>query len=145
MPSETTNLCGLVLGAALGCLTVAAFSSVAAHGAEAPPAALAKARLAFASAVAAKDLPAVSAVTTFPLKVAATGQPPSVAQSAFPKFVQKNGYVENAACLRSGPLERADAHDHGANVWLVNCDGNVFYFALAKGAWRHSGYENINE
>jgi hypothetical protein len=144
MATARVSLRGWVLGS-LGCLVVAVFSSAAAYGAEAPPAALAKVRLAFASAVAAKDLPAVSAVTTFPLKVTATGQPSSVARSAFPKFAQKNGYLENAGCLRSGVLERADAHDYGANVWLVNCDGNVFYFALANGAWRHSGYENINE
>ena len=123
MPSETTNLCGLVLGAALGCLdrrSEGLSSSVAAHGAEAPPAALAKARLAFASAVAAKDLPAVSAVTTFPLKVAATGQPPSVAQSAFPKFVQKNGYCwKTPPAFAPGRLNGADAHDHGMPTFLA--------------------------
>ena len=145
MASAKTHPRGPVLGATLGCLVAAALSSVAAYGAEAPPAALAKARLAFASAVAAKDLSAVSAVTTFPLKVAATGQPATRSAGAFPKFLQKNGYVENADCLRSGALERADAHEHGVNVWLVNCDGNVFYFALANGEWRHSGYENVNE
>jgi hypothetical protein len=145
MASAKSNPHGPVLGALLGCLAIAALSLVAAHGAEAPPPALAKARLAFATAVAAKDLSAISAITTFPLKAAVTGQPSSVARTAFAKFAQKNGYAEGAGCLKSEPLERADTHEHGANVWLVNCNGNIFYFALANGVWRHSEYENINE
>ena len=128
------TLCGVIVAA-----------STAAYGAEAPPLALAKARIAFASALAAKDLSAAAAATIFPLKVAAMGLPPTVSRSAFPKFMQRNGYEENAGCIKSEPLERADSHEHGANVWLVNCNGNIFYFALATGAWRHSGYENINE
>ena len=126
-------------------LIVAALVSTAAYGAEAPPAALVTARIAFASALAAKDLSAAASATIFPLKVTVTGLPPTVSRSAFPKFLQRNGYEENAGCLKSDPLERADAREHGPDIWLVNCNGNIFYFSLAHGAWRHSGYENINE
>lgn len=113
--------------------------------AEKPPADLEKIRAAFAAAVAAKDLQAVEALTSFPLKIVVEGDPPTVSLTAFPKVFRQNGYADSANCLKSAPLERAETKEGGARPWRINCGGNLFYFALKNGQWRHSEYENINE
>ena len=114
----------------------------AALGVEKPPAALIKARAAFAAAVGAKNFPAVATLTDFPLEVAVYRLPPTISRSAFPGFIKANGYEAMADCLASAPLEPAKPKN---GVWLIDCHGNLFYFALHNGAWRHSKYENINE
>ena len=35
--------------------------------------------------------------------------------------------------------------DHKINQWVIDCDGNVFYFGKIKDEWKYLGYENINE
>ena len=131
----------IVASAIVAALVVPTVSQAAAN----PPAALVKTRAAFAAAVKARDVGAVEALTSFPLKAAVHGQPPSVSRSAFPKFLKDNGYVELTECLSSGPLAPSKTGKRVADVWRIECDGNIFYFALENGAWRHSEYENINE
>jgi hypothetical protein len=126
--------------AALGVLLFAA--SVAA-AAEAPPAALVEARSAFARAVAAKDIKAAEALTSFPLKNVVTSAPRTIPQSGFAH--QFEMYEQMGDCLKSAPLEYVPGGGGRAKSWIVNCNGNILYFALKQGRWLHTEFENVNE
>jgi hypothetical protein len=110
--------------------------------AESPPEALVTARMAFAAAVAAKDVKAAAELTNFPLKNTVTAAPPTISKAGFAK--QFKMYGEMKDCLKTEPFESA-AHGKSAKSWTINCNGNVFHFALINGRWLHSEYENINE
>ena len=127
--------------AKLGVLTIFLLGSPQAY-AQAAPEALVKARAAFAAAVAAKDVKAAADLTYFPLKNTVYSAPPTISQPGFAK--QFTIYVEMKDCLKSEPLE-AVAASKGQKSWAINCNGNVFHFALISGRWLHSEYENINE
>jgi hypothetical protein len=102
-------------------------------------------RIAFAEAVAAKNLPGVEALTSFPLRNVVEHSPPSFAKPSFPNAFEQNGYADMADCLKSTPLEPAAPTKHLGNAWLINCNGNIFYFSLRNGRWTHVEFENINE
>jgi hypothetical protein len=110
---------------------------------EAPPAALVQARAAFAAAVAAKDVKAAEKLTNFPLKNTVFQAPPTISQAAFPK--QMKLYAEMKDCLKTAPLELPSSGGGAPKSWTVDCDGNLFHFALKNGRWLHDEYENINE
>ena len=126
--------------AALGVLLLATTSSPAA---EAPPAALVDVRNAFARAVAAKDVKAAEALTSFPLKNVVTSAPRTIAQAGFAR--QFEIYEQLADCLKDTPLEYVPGGGGRSKSWIVNCNGNILYFALKQGRWLHSEYENVNE
>ncbi len=112
-----------------------------AHAAS-PPEDLVKARAAFAAAVAANDVKAGAELTNFPLKNTVTSAPPTISQAGFAKQFKMCGLMKD--CLKGEPLESAAA-GKGQKSWAINCDGNVFHFALINGRWLHGEYENINE
>jgi len=120
-------------------LFVASFAAAA----EAPPAALVEARSAFARAVAEKDVKAVEALTSFPLKNVVSSAPRTIPQSGFARQVEM--YEQMADCLKSSPLEYVPGGGGRAKSWIVNCNGNILYFALKQGRWLHTEYENVNE
>ena len=113
--------------------------------AERPPEALKEMRIKFAAAVAANDLRATMALTHFPLKNEAYRDSPWISRAAFPMRFQRERYSEFADCLKSSPLEFHTEAKPPTRSWLVNCDGNLFYFAEIDGHWFYSKYENINE
>jgi hypothetical protein len=127
---------GALVGAAIGLQGATALANQ-----KSPPPALATMRAAFAKAVAAKDIALVEALASFPLTNEVEHEPATIARTDFSKAFSRNGYADMADCLKTSPLEAAPK---GA-AWLVNCDGNIFYFALRNGQWRHTKYENINE
>ena len=111
--------------------------------AEAPPQDLVQMRSGFAAAVAAKNIAALEALIRFPLENDVYGEPKSISRAAFAKHAIS--YWQMADCIKTAPLEH-DVHEKpGTKSWLLNCNGNVFYFALDKGRWVHSEYQNINE
>jgi hypothetical protein len=112
-----------------------------AHAAS-PPEELVKARRAFATAIAANDLKAAADLTNFPLKNTVTSAPPTISKAGFAKQFKMYGRMKE--CLNSEPLESVAA-GNGRKSWAINCNGNVFHFALINGHWLHSEYENINE
>ena len=111
--------------------------------AEAPPTALVEARNAFASAVAAKNIKAAEALTSFPLKNAVFKAPKTISQAGFAR--QFEMYEQMTHCLKTAPLEFVRGGGGRPNSWTINCDGNILYFAAKQGHWLHDEYENINE
>ena len=125
---------------------IAAFLTPGPLGAaERPPEALQEMRAKFAAAVAGNDLRATMALTHFPLKNEAYGDSPWITRAAFPMRFRQQGYSEFAHCLKSAPLEVDVKAKPRSGSWLVNCDGNVFYFSKISGRWFYSEYENTNE
>jgi hypothetical protein len=124
-------------------LSIVLIAVTSAPGAETPPADLVKARAAFATAIAAKDVKAAEALTSFPLKNVVTSAPRTISQAGFAR--QLEIYEQMADCLRSAPLEYVPGGGGRPKSWIVNCNGNIVYFALKQGRWLHSEYENVNE
>jgi hypothetical protein len=117
--------------------------ATSALGAETAPADLVKARAAFAAAIAAKDVKAAEALTSFPLKNVVTSAPRTISQAGFAR--QFEIYEQMADCLQSAPLEYVPGGGGRPKSWIVNCNGNIIYFALKQGRWLHNEYENVNE
>ena len=84
-------------------------------------------------------------VTRFPLKNEVYQQPGAISPSGFKHHFQLNGYPTLAACLKATPPQRATNRSADLGEWEVDCDGNIFHFARDGDAWRHSGFENVNE
>src|SRR4051794_20524836 len=119
--------------------------AIGAARAEAPDASL-KAFLAkFADMAGRGAADAVAKVTRFPLKITVYQQPVAVSAAGFKHHFKLNSYPELAGCLKKTPPQPAPARSAGLGEQEVDCDGNIFYFAREHGAWRHSGFENVNE
>ena len=84
-------------------------------------------------------------VTRFPLKNAVYQEPTAISRAGFKHHFQLNSYPTLAGCLKTKRPERAASGNAGLGEWVVDCDGNAFYFANVGGQWRHSGFENVNE
>lgn len=110
--------------------------------ADSPPDDLVKVRSAFAAAVAANDVKGAARLTRFPLKNTVTAAPRTVTRAGFAR--QFKMYGEMKDCLKSEPFELASGDQKQAS-WVINCNGNIFHFALIDGRWLHNEYENINE
>jgi hypothetical protein len=124
-------------------LSIVLIAATSAPAAETPPEALVKARAAFATAIAAKDVKAAEALTSFPLKNVVTSAPRTISQAGFAR--QFEIYAQMADCLQSAPLEYVPGGGGRPKSWIVNCNGNIVYFAFKQGRWLHSEYENVNE
>ena len=113
--------------------------------AQSAPKELVEARAAFAKALAAKDLAALTNLTHFPLKNAVYREPDSIPRAKFAS--QAETYWREAKCLKSQPLKRAAKDEKDRGEWLVACDEgiNIFYFGLFEGRWLHSAFENVGE
>lgn len=117
-----------------------------------PPAALEQARAAFAAAVAAKDRAAVAKLTRFPLAVEGYGMRPTLTEAEFRRDKAHfqglffDGDAELVKCLKTQPFAwQADAKQFGARLWLLDCNGNEYFFGERGGAYAFAAYQNINE
>src|SRR5271170_5965070 len=90
--------------------------ATSALSAETPPADLVKARVAFATAVAAKDVKAAEALTSFPLKNVVTSAPRTISQAGFAR--QFEIYEQMAVCLQSAPLEYVPGGGGRSKSWI---------------------------
>ena len=133
----------LFLAAALAC---AAGIAVAA-AAPAAPAGLEAARKAFAAAVAKHDVKAAAALTAFPLAFSGYEHPDTVTAAQFAS--EFDGLFGDdpqlAHCLATGKLEADTQHTFAGSPWVIDCNGNEYYFGERNGQWRFTAYENINE
>ncbi len=84
-------------------------------------------------------------ITRFPLKNAVHQEPSAISRAGFKHHFQLNAYPALAGCLKTKTPERAASGNSGLGEWVVDCEGNLFYFANVGGQWRHSGFENVNE
>ncbi|HLW93684.1 MAG TPA: hypothetical protein VKS78_20600 [Roseiarcus sp.] len=124
-------------------LSLLVLAPSAAVAADAPPQALVEARSAFAAAVAAKDLKATEALTSFPLKNVVTQRAKNDSEAGFKR--QFEMYEQMADCLKRAPLEYVHGGGGRPNSWIVSCNGAILYFALIRDRWLHDEYENVNE
>jgi hypothetical protein len=139
----------LFLGVLLACV-FAPVGAMAAQSAAAPgpPPELLKMRLAFAQAAAAGDAEAAARLSRFPLDNLVGHGDRTLSRAAFLKrfrgdFTRHKDIVD---CWLNDGLEM-DFSNGKSNFrkWRLNCNGNIYSFALIDGHWSYTGYENINE
>jgi hypothetical protein len=133
----------IVLAASIGCAVAAAF----AFAADAAPAELETMRKAFGAAIAKHDVRAAAAMTEFPLAFSGYEHPDRVTAAQFAGEFDGlffGGDPQMANCLSTGKLEPAQS-DFPNSPWVIDCDGNEYYFGQSNGNWMFTAYENVNE
>lgn len=117
-----------------------------------PPPELEAARKTLAAAVKAQDLQAIAAVSRFPLAFSGYEMPEEISKEDF--LADNSLYAglffdgddQIVACLGTTPLEYQDDNaDFPGSPWMIQCDGNLYYFGEVDGAWRFTSYMNVNE
>jgi hypothetical protein len=138
----------LMLGLALAAATTVAVAAAA----PAPPPELEALRKSLSAAVKAGDVRATAALTRFPLAFSGYEAPDKITEAQFLSNKDHfNGLFGNSdagivACLATGKLEyQATKPDFPGSPWLIDCNGNEYYFGLVGGKWRLTAYMNINE
>ena len=108
-------------------------------------------RTALVRAIVAKDWRTVATLTNWPLAVDAYEAPPKMTKADFLKKPATlysyfgAGDKDLLKCIATGiPVRHYDA-TFGAGDWLVDCNGNEFYFGLRGGKALFTAYQNINE
>jgi len=141
----------LLLLAALVAGTAPGVSGAPPAGGKAP-AALEQVRQSFATAVAAKDRAAMAKLSRFPVVLEVYGLPPRLSErdflhnSDYFAGIFFDGAPEVVKCLRTQPFAyQANRKEFGAGLWLLDCNGNEYYFGARAGQWAFVAYENINE
>ena len=133
----------IVLAGLFGCAVAAA----SAFAGGAAPAELEKMRKAFGAAVAKRDVKAVAAMTAFPLAFSGYEHPDKVTAAEFADEFDGLFFSSDpqlVKCLATGKLESAQS-DFPASPWVIDCDGNDYYFGERNGKWMFTAYENVNE
>jgi hypothetical protein len=133
----------IVLAVSFGC----AIAAASAFAAGAAPAELETMRKAFGAAVAGHDVNAAAAMTQFPLAFSGYEHPDKVTAAQFAGEFDGlffDGDPQMASCLATGKLEPAQSNFPNS-PWVIDCDGNEYYFGERKGTWMFTAYENINE
>jgi hypothetical protein len=133
----------IILTVSFGCAVAVASVSAAAPA----PAGLEAMRKAFSAAVAKQDVKATAAMTQFPLAFSGYEHPDQVTAEQFADEFDGlffGGDAKLADCLATGKLEAAQT-DFPDSPWVIDCDGNEYYFGERKGKWMFTAYENVNE
>ena len=131
----------IVLAASFSCAIATAFA------AGAVPAELEMMRKAFGAAVGKHDVKAVAAMTEFPLAFSGYEHPDKVTAAEFENEFDGlffEGSPTLANCLAKGKLEPAQS-DFPNSPWVIDCDGNEYYFGQRNSKWMFTAYENVNE
>ncbi len=134
-----------ILVASTCCFFVSIAAPVVAGNAA--PSDLEKMRKAFSVAVGKKDIKAVAAMSHFPLAFSGYEHPDKVSANEFADEFQGmffGGDAQLVGCLRAGKLKAAQS-TFADSPWVIDCDGNEYYFGKRAGAWKFTAYENINE
>ena len=131
----------IILTVLFGCAIAVAFA------ADAAPPALETMRKAFSAAIAKHDVKAAAAMTQFPLAFSGYEHPDEVTAADFADEFDGlffGGDAKLADCLATGKLEPARS-DFPDSPWVIDCDGNEYYFGQRDGKWMFTAYENVNE
>ncbi|MFO0993712.1 MAG: hypothetical protein U1E67_17465 [Hyphomicrobiales bacterium] len=134
-----------LLAVSFFCVAAAIPASAIAAGA-APPG-LEKMRKAFSVAVAKQDVKGVAAMTQFPLAFSGYEHPDKVTAAQFADEFQGlfgGGDAQIVKCLAKGKLATAETKFPNS-PWVIDCDGNEYYFGQRGGKWKFTAYENVNE
>lgn len=92
----------------------------------------------FTKAVLDNDKSKASELSFFPLKNIVYLDKKTIIKKEFESSF-KNRMM--SFCYSSRQPEK----DKNGKDWVLDCEGNVFYFGLRAGQWKYLGYENINE
>ncbi len=92
----------------------------------------------FSQALSHNDKAKASQLSQFPLKNLVYGEKKQLDQKGFESYLKES---TPGFCYDSSLPEK----DKKSSDWILNCDGNLFYFGQIKGKWKYLGYENINE
>jgi hypothetical protein len=133
-------------------LTISLAASLTlASAAPAKPPGLDAARKAFAATLKAKNWTALADQIAWPLPIDNYGSPPSVAKAAYLKDHTKLTmfFGDDAATLKciggDAATYQGDKTQFGFGSWVVDCNGNEFYFGLKGAKVLFTGYQNVNE
>ena len=131
---------------------VGAATAALAASTSAPPAELEAQRKALAAAVKAQDRKAIVALARFPLAFSGYEMPEQITEAEFLSdadlfsglfFSGSEGIV---TCLATTKLDyQAEKPDFPGSPWVIDCDGNEYYFGLVGSQWRFTSYMNVNE
>ncbi len=118
--------------------------------APAKPPGLDAARKAFVKTLQAKDWNGLANLVAWPLPVENYGSLPSLPKAKYLKDHTKlTIYMDDAGlqtCLATAPAQlQSDRTQFGFGSWVVDCNGNEFYFGLKSGKVLFTGYQNVNE
>ena len=136
----------IILAALAASLTTAAFA------ADPPkPAGLDAARKAFVAAIKAKDWKALGELVSWPVAVDGYEAAPTIAKAAYLKDHRKltNFLGDDEAtlkCIAGDPATyQGDKSQIGFGSWVIDCNGNEYYFGVKGGKVLFTAYGNINE
>ena len=99
----------------------------------------------------AKDIPAIAKLSLFPLAVDVYGSKPHVTEGEFTRDKEYfdgwffGGDATLVKCLASQPAALQDGKGFGAGAWVIDCNGNEYFFAQRDGRWAFVAYQNVNE
>jgi hypothetical protein len=137
----------VALAAVAACIATAAFAA-----APAKPPGLDAARKAFVTALKAKNWTGLAVQISWPLKIENYGSPPSVAKAAYLKDHTKLTMFFGAddpatlKCIGGDAANyQGDKTQFGFGSWVVDCNGNEFYFGVVGQKVLFTGYQNVNE
>jgi len=126
-------------------LALFALALAAPAHAAAPDPELKKFIAAFAEALKAKTPDTAAKLAHFPIRNAVYQEPETVSAKDFKSHFNGIKLAEFIACLKANAPTRSPAQSRRLGEWSVDCNGNIFYFGKFDGAWRYSGFENVNE
>lgn len=126
-------------------LTVALIGAATVANAAGAPPALETMRKAFGAAVGKHDLKAVAAMTSFPLTFNGYEHGNRVTAGQFQKEFDNLFGDGIGQCLAAGKIEADAQHAYANSPWVIDCNGNEYYFGERGGKWMFTAYENINE
>lgn len=133
------------------CFAGAASAALAA-ATPAPPAELETLRQALAAAVKAKDRKAIVALSHWPLAFSGYEAPDKISEAEFLTEEHQfsglffDGDAQVVTCLSTAKLDyQTENLDFPGSPWLIDCDGNLYYFGLVGKEWRFTSYMNVNE
>lgn len=116
------------------------------------PAALEEVRKAFAAAVAEKDRAAVAKLSRFPIAIEGYELGPRLSERDFLRDKSHfdglffAGDAEVVTCLKTQTFAyQGNKKEFGAGLWVLDCNGNEYYFGRRGGSWAFAAYQNINE
>ncbi|MBS0472785.1 MAG: hypothetical protein JSR60_17070 [Proteobacteria bacterium] len=108
------------------------------------------ARKAFVHDVETRNWRGLDLRVAWPLVVDNYGSPPRLTRAEYRRdHTSLTVYVDAAdllKCILHAPATyQSNRKEFGFDSWVVDCNGNEFYFGRSGGVWRLTAYQNINE
>ena len=137
----------LAVVTALACTALIA----AAPAAPPNPVGLDPARKAFVAAIKAKDWKALGELVSWPVAIDGYEAAPTIAKAAYLKDHKKltdflGDDETTLKCIAGDPATyEGDKSQFGFGSWVIDCNGNEYYFGEKGGKVLFTAYGNINE